>query len=92
MKKNCEVCNLNFEPEPGFYYGAMFISYAVSVAVSVVSGVILYNFFNDPSMWVYLVTVSVLMLLVSPLSYRYSRSLMLHAFGGIRFDASHSKV
>jgi fatty acid desaturase len=27
MPKKCTVCNQNFEPEPGFYYGAMFISY-----------------------------------------------------------------
>lgn len=27
MKAQCEVCGLNFEPEPGYYYGAMFISY-----------------------------------------------------------------
>ena len=27
MNKRCSSCGLNFEPEPGFYYGAMFISY-----------------------------------------------------------------
>jgi len=27
MKDQCEVCGQDFEPEPGFYYGAMFISY-----------------------------------------------------------------
>ena len=27
MHKQCEVCGQRFEPEPGFYYGAMFISY-----------------------------------------------------------------
>lgn len=27
MHENCPVCNQDFEPEPGFYYGAMFISY-----------------------------------------------------------------
>ncbi len=27
MKSHCEVCGQDFEPEPGFYYGAMFISY-----------------------------------------------------------------
>ncbi len=27
MNKNCSVCGQDFEPEPGFYYGAMFISY-----------------------------------------------------------------
>ncbi|MFT7161544.1 MAG: hypothetical protein ACI9GZ_002729, partial [Bacteroidia bacterium] len=59
--KKCTVCNLTFEPEPGFYYGAMFISYAISMAMSVISGVVL---FNDPDMWVYLVVIVILMLLV----------------------------
>ena len=27
MPKRCSVCNQNYLPEPGFYYGAMFISY-----------------------------------------------------------------
>ncbi|MEL7121739.1 MAG: DUF983 domain-containing protein [Bacteroidota bacterium] len=27
MPKKCPVCGLDFEPEPGYYYGAMFISY-----------------------------------------------------------------
>lgn len=27
MRENCPNCQLDFEPEPGFYYGAMFISY-----------------------------------------------------------------
>jgi uncharacterized protein (DUF983 family) len=30
MKQSCEVCGQRFEPEPGFYYGAMFISYIFS--------------------------------------------------------------
>lgn len=27
MHENCSVCQQSFFPEPGFYYGAMFISY-----------------------------------------------------------------
>ncbi len=27
MPKECSHCGQDFEPEPGFYYGAMFISY-----------------------------------------------------------------
>ncbi len=30
MPKNCPVCGQRFEPEPGFYYGAMFLSYIIS--------------------------------------------------------------
>lgn len=36
MPKNCKVCNQKFEPEPGFYYGAMFISYIFSSFVILV--------------------------------------------------------
>lgn len=30
MHDRCKVCGQNFMPEPGFYYGAMFISYIMS--------------------------------------------------------------
>ena len=30
MNVSCETCGQRFEPEPGFYYGAMFISYIIS--------------------------------------------------------------
>jgi uncharacterized protein (DUF983 family) len=27
MRERCDKCDLNYFPEPGYYYGAMFISY-----------------------------------------------------------------
>ena len=30
MHESCNHCGQRFEPEPGFYYGAMFISYILS--------------------------------------------------------------
>ena len=30
MPERCNVCGQSFMPEPGFYYGAMFISYIMS--------------------------------------------------------------
>jgi len=30
MPKSCDVCNQAYEPEPGFYFGAMFISYIIT--------------------------------------------------------------
>ncbi len=29
MHERCKVCDQNFTPEPGFYFGAMFISYII---------------------------------------------------------------
>ena len=28
---NCTVCEMSYEPEPGFFYGAMYFSYALIV-------------------------------------------------------------
>ena len=33
--KTCENCSLNYELETGFWYGAMYVSYALSVAIMV---------------------------------------------------------
>lgn len=85
MYEACSVCNQAFEPEPGFYFGAMFVSYAFSVAITFISGVILYNFFGDPSTWVYMSVVIVTVAIVWPLMFRYSRSIFLHLVGGIRY-------
>ena len=38
MNKKCPTCEQNFFPEPGFYFGAMFISYVLWGWVSVIFG------------------------------------------------------
>jgi uncharacterized protein (DUF983 family) len=38
----CQVCNNTFHPEPGFYFGAMYISYALGTAYFVTIVVALY--------------------------------------------------
>ena len=30
MNARCPECDLDFEPEPGFYFGALMVSYAIS--------------------------------------------------------------
>jgi uncharacterized protein (DUF983 family) len=85
MNKNCPRCGADFEPEPGFYFGAMFISYAVSVAVLIGVGIFLYVFFR-PSDGVYLISIVLAILLMTPFSFRYSRILFLYWFGGYHFE------
>lgn len=33
LRDGCPVCHRKFSPEPGFYYGGMFVSYALAVAL-----------------------------------------------------------
>ncbi|MFY0625160.1 MAG: DUF983 domain-containing protein [Reichenbachiella sp.] len=90
MYDQCPKCNQTFEPEPGFYYGAMIVSYAFSVAITFCCVFILFVFFQDPHLWVYTVVVISAVLFMWPFMFRYSRSIFLHLFGGIPFDANYS--
>ncbi len=85
MYEQCPVCGLYFEIEVGFYWGAMYISYAFSVALVVLVGIILYNT-GDPSIWVYVGAVTGSVILLTPLFFRYARMLMLHMFGNVSYD------
>ena len=85
MYSNCQICNQVFEPEPGFYFGAMFISYALAVAMSVTSWIFLYVLFK-PAFEVYLVVILILNVVLLPFIFRYSRTLFLFGFGGIRYN------
>jgi hypothetical protein len=55
------------------------------VAISVIFGVLANYIFNDPEIWVYMVMIFTPLLLLSPLSMRYSRVLMLYFFGEVSY-------
>lgn len=86
MPAACPVCKLNYEPEPGFYWGAMYISFAFSTAIMLVIGFAVYHLLDDPDTWVYILAVAIVSLALTPWSLRYSRTLMLYLFGGVTYD------
>ncbi|TGE15218.1 DUF983 domain-containing protein [Hymenobacter elongatus] len=85
MPDNCPICGQAYEPEPGFYWGAMFVSYGFSVAIFAISGVLCYYLLGDPAVWVYVLTVAVASFALMPLVFRYSRAIMLYLFGGVSY-------
>lgn len=77
--ENCSVCGLNLEVEPGFYFGAMYISYALSGG----SGILLYwilDAFWELDIWTMLGIVLAYMLITMPPSYRLSRLAWINIF------------
>ena len=86
MYERCPVCNLRFEKEPGFFWGAMYMSYALTVGMCSVLGVLIYILFNDPEIDVYLWTIVGFMVIISPVTFRASRVLMLYFLSGFRYD------
>ena len=75
----CPHCGMKFEIEPGYFYAAMYVSYALNVAESVTIGVATYVLTgNITSPWLYLATILGGCLLLAPFNYRYSRIILLY--------------
>lgn len=85
MNENCPVCGLKFEIEPGFWFGAMFVSYANTIALLVILGVSVFYIFNDPPVLYYIIPVTILSLITVPFNFRISRSVFLHLFGFVKY-------
>jgi len=83
---HCPVCNLRFEREPGFFVGAMYFGYGISIATFVtvaVAIVVLSTIFQfQTSVSMYVTSIIIATLAIAPFNFRYSRVLMLYLFGG----------
>lgn len=86
MNNRCPDCHLNFNPEPYFYFGAMFISYMFSVMVMIATYIILRYFLNDPNLIYYLISAPVAIIVTFPISFRYSRVVYFYILGGASYD------
>src|SRR5438045_6134383 len=65
MNSTCPHCNASLIPEPGFYFGAMFVSYAINVGIFVACWLVLYLFF-EPSDVVYISVIAIAALVFTP--------------------------
>lgn len=85
VNKSCAVCGANFHPEPDFYYGAMYISYAFSVALMITSLTAINVLVDVPKLWMYLSTVVVLNIILLPAMLRYSKVLYLYGLSKLKY-------
>ncbi|MCB0495348.1 MAG: DUF983 domain-containing protein [Cyclobacteriaceae bacterium] len=91
FNKECSACNFRFEREPGFFDGAMYVSYAMSVAMTLTSWFVLYFIVGDPPFKVYIITIIILNIVLLPFLFRYSRVIFIYAFGGIKYEKQLNK-
>lgn len=79
MHRRCPVCDVDFEPEPGFYYGAMFISYITTgfVVLSLaLTMVFLFKWSLTPTMTL----MVLLVVLTHAYVFKISRAIWLRFF------------
>ena len=86
MYADCPHCELHFEVEPGFWYGAMYVSYAINTAILMVAALIVLFGFPEWSGWTQVAVVVTPLLLIFPINFRISRVIYLYLFGSVKYD------
>ena len=80
MKDDCDVCHYHFDREPGYFLGAMYISYGLAVLQGISTFLLLYTFLpNIPTIWV-VVMILLVISLFSMKNYKLSRIIYIHIF------------
>ena len=91
MHHKCPACGVDLRREPGFYFGAAYVNYGLTVSLWVVVLVALYTFgalgwvhftgfMDQPETFLGAGVVTLILLL--PLLQRLSRSIWIHMFVG----------
>ena len=83
MHKSCPVCGFDFIQEPSFYFGAMYFSYAIQVAVFVMVYLVL-RFTIDPGDWTYVGWMIASSVAILPFNFRWSRLAWINLFASYR--------
>lgn len=96
MNEFCPHCNLKFEREPGYFYVAMFVSYAFNVAEMITVSVAAYIFglkLEYSNLWYFILLLAFTTVLFSPFNYRYSRIVLLHWLSpGLNYEPDRKKI
>ncbi len=85
VNKKCSICEANFQSEPDFFYGAMYISYAFSVALVITVLTAINVLFAKPELWMYLTTMVIGNIVLMPLMLRYSKVIYLNLMGKLKY-------
>ncbi|TYA69940.1 DUF983 domain-containing protein [Seonamhaeicola marinus] len=83
MKKGCDTCNFTFDKEPGFFYGAMYVSYALGIIEALLTFLVAYFFFDIGLDLKLLGIISLVLLVMSSFNLRVSRIIWIYLLRGI---------
>jgi uncharacterized protein (DUF983 family) len=79
LHDNCPKCNLRYMMEPSFFYGAMYVNYGITVALSIVTFLITSLIFEAVLLQSF-AAIIITLLLLTPLNLRLSRIIWINMF------------
>ncbi|MCC9073211.1 DUF983 domain-containing protein [Flavobacterium sp. F-65] len=79
MNESCSHCGFVYQIEPSFFYGAMYVSYGLNVALGIAAFVISYVLL-DSSIEASFIAIVVTLVLLFPFVLRWSRNIYINMF------------
>ncbi|AGC75986.1 uncharacterized protein DUF983 [Nonlabens dokdonensis] len=79
MRERCSHCDTKYKIEPSFFYGSMYVSYGVGVAIAMVAFAVTY-FLLDLSRWNIFLVITFISIFSLPIVIRISRNIWINIF------------
>jgi uncharacterized protein (DUF983 family) len=78
IHESCSSCGLKYMIEPSFFYGAMYVSYGITVALSILTFIILYSLGLE--LLQIFIGIIIALILFTPLTLKLSRLIYINIF------------
>jgi uncharacterized protein (DUF983 family) len=88
MHEKCSHCGLKYQIEPSFFYGAMYVSYGLNVALGVAAFVISYLIFKS-NLKIAFIAIIASNVVLFPYVLRWSRNIYINLF--VNYDKKYKK-
>ncbi|PWA03941.1 DUF983 domain-containing protein [Flavobacterium psychrotolerans] len=88
MHDHCSHCNLKYQIEPSFFYGAMYVSYGLNVGVGIVAFIVSFVLLHL-SLKTSFISIIAAVVLLYPFILRWSRNIYINMF--VSYDPSFKK-
>ena len=88
MNENCSHCGLKYQIEPSFFYGAMYVSYGLNVAVGIAAFIISHVFVGLNLVNSFIAIIGTLVVSF-PFVLRWARNIYINMF--ISYDPNAAK-
>lgn len=88
MHERCSNCNTKYKIEPSFFYGSMYVSYAVGIAFAVAAFIISYMFLKSSALTAFIAIIGTLIVFL-PIILRLSRNIWINLF--MHYDKALAK-
>lgn len=89
MHAYCPYCAQSFEPEPGFYFGSMFVSYAINTFLFIAFWIATSFLVEDLSLLMILGILFAVVIFLLPITFRLSRAIWINIF--VHYDPNAIK-